>query len=78
MNDVLTLDKAQEMVQFAEFFRIFWADWHLYTDVKYEALAYLVENSSKIILPNVKYLSEDKVDLLREYKGYLELGFTIN
>jgi hypothetical protein len=77
-NNVLTLERAELMVRFVEFYSIFWADWYQYTDIEYDALAYLVEKSDKIILPNVKCLSEEKVALLRLYKGYLEIGFLID
>lgn len=78
INNVLTVNRAELMVRFAEMQKIFWADWHSYTDIEYDALAYLVENSDEIILPNVQYLSEEKLKLLREYKGLLEIGVTIS
>lgn len=75
MNDhILTLEKAENFTKFPEMFNIFWKDWHAITEVEHEALEYLVNNSSRIILPNVTQLSESEKELLRSFKGQLEIG----
>jgi hypothetical protein len=75
---VMDLKRAKLNVDFPELAHIFiWQSWSCYTDIEYEALAYLVKNSSRIMLSNVIELSEDKKELLKGYKGYLEIGVTI-
>jgi hypothetical protein len=54
-----------------------WESWSCFTDIDYDALEYLVKNSSRIMLANVKELSEEKKELLRGYKGNLLIGITI-
>jgi hypothetical protein len=73
---ILTLEKAMELVKFREMYAIFRMDWHINTDVEYDALEYLVKNSSLIDLPNVTSLSDEKMELLKDFKGYLVLGFS--
>jgi hypothetical protein len=75
MSDhVLTIEKAKLFVRYPEIFRIFWKNWDAITEVEYEALKYLVENSNIIYLPNVKSLSTEKAELLKSYRGYLKIG----
>jgi hypothetical protein len=71
---VLTLEKAKIFVSYPEMFKIFWKDWEVIADVDYDALEYLVNNTTYINLPNVKYLSADKVALIKSYRGYLIIG----
>lgn len=78
MSDhILTLRKAENFVAWPEFYRIF-NDWNVITEVEYDALEYLVNNAKVIMLPNVKVLSADKIELLRKYKHYLNIGFEFN
>ena len=71
----MTLDRAKMNVEFPEFSQILiYESWLCFTDIDYEALEYLVRHSSRIIMPNVKALSEDKITLLKSYKGFLEIG----
>ncbi len=72
----MDFDRAKLNVEYPEFALILiWQSWHCYTEIEYEALEYLTMNSSRILLPNVKELSEEKIQLLRNYKGTLEIGF---
>lgn len=74
----MDLKQAKLNVDFPELALIFiWQSWNCYTDIEYEALAHLVENSSRIMLTNVIELSENKKELLKGYKGYLEIGVAI-
>lgn len=76
---IMTLDKAKLNVEFPEFALVLmWQSWICYTDIEYDALDYLVKHSSRILLSNVKELSEEKKQLLRGYKGSLEIGIKIN
>ena len=71
----MTLDKAKLNVDYPEFALVLmWQSWSCYTDIEYDALDYLVKHSSRILLPNVKELSEDKKELLRQYKGFVDIG----
>lgn len=77
MNDhILTLKRAENFVAWPEFYRIF-NDYNIITEVEYDALEYLVNNAKSIILPNVKYLTADKLQLLKQYKHFLKIGFEI-
>ena len=74
----MDLKQAKLNVDFPELALILiWQSWNCYTDIEYEALTHLVENSSRIMLTNVIELSEDKKELLKGYKGYLEIGVAI-
>ena len=74
-QQIMTLDKAKLNVDYPEFALVLmWQSWSCFTDIDYDALEYLVKHSSRILLPNVKELSEEKKQLLREYKGSLEIG----
>ena len=74
----MTLDRAKLNVGFPEFASILmWQSWGCYTDIEYDALEYLVRHSSRIILPNVKVLTEEKLLLLKCYNGYLEIGVVL-
>jgi hypothetical protein len=67
---VMTIDKAKLNCDYPEFALVLmWQSWSCYTDIEYDALEYLVKHSSRILLPNVKELSQDKRDLLKGYKG---------
>ena len=71
----MTLDKAKLNVDYPEFALVLmWQSWSSYTGIEYDALEYLVKHSSRILLPNVKELSEEKKELLRGYKGHLVIG----
>jgi hypothetical protein len=72
---IMTLQRAKLNVEFPEFSQILiYESWLCFTDIEYEALEYLIQHSSRIILPNVKALTEDKLLLLKNYNGYLEIG----
>ena len=76
---IMTLDRAKLNVEFPEFALILmWQSWGCYTDIEYDALEYLVKHSSRIMLSNIKVLSEDKKELIRTYKGHLVIGIKIN
>lgn len=75
----MKLDRAKLNVEFPEFALILmWQSWICYTDIEYDALEYLVKHSSRIMLSNIKVLSEDKKELIRTYKGHLVIGIKIN
>jgi hypothetical protein len=75
----MTLDRAKLNVEFPEFALILmWQSWGCYTDIEYDALEYLVQHSSRIMLSNVKELSQEKEELIRTYKGHLVIGININ
>jgi len=75
---VMDLDRAKLNVEYPEFALVLiWQSWSCYTDIDYDALEYLVNHSSRILLSNVKELSDEKKQLLRGYKGYLLIGVTI-
>ena len=78
MSDtLLTLKKAKLFVDFPEMFLVFSKDWQVITEVEYDALQYLVEHSSRILLPNVTKLGEKEKELLRTYKGHLQIGIEL-
>jgi hypothetical protein len=75
---VMDLHRAKLNVEFPEFALVLrWKSWSCYTDIEYDALEHLVQHSSRILLSNVKELSEEKKELLRRYKGQLVIGVTI-
>jgi hypothetical protein len=75
---VMDLDRAKLNVEYPEFALVLiWQSWSCYTDIDYDALEYLVKNSSRIMLSNVKELSEEKKMLLRGYNGHLVIGVDI-
>ena len=74
----MDLHRAKLNVEFPEFALVLmWQSWSCYTDIQYDALEYLVKNSSRIMLSNVKELSEEKKALLRGYKGNLVIGIKL-
>ena len=74
----MNLDRAKLNVEYPEFALVLmWQSWSCYTDIQYDALEYLVQHSSRIMLSNVIELSEEKKELLRGYKGHLVIGVTI-
>ena len=74
----MNLDRAKMNVDYPEFALVLiWQSWSCYTDIDIDALDYLVKHSSRIMLSNVKELSEEKKELLRGYKGQLVIGVTI-
>ena len=74
----MTLDRAKLNVEFPEFALILmWQSWSCYTDIEYDALEYLVQHSSRIMLSNVKELSQEKDELIRTYKGHLVIGIKL-
>ena len=75
---VMDLDSAKSNVSFPELALVLsWQSWDSYTDIDFDALEYLVKNSSRILLRNVKELTEEKKELLRGYKGALVIGVNI-
>ena len=75
----MDLDRAKLNLEFPEFALVLiWQSWSCYTDIDLDALEYLVKHSPRILLPNVKMLSEDKIKLLRNYSGYIQIGLKIN
>lgn len=75
---VMDLHRAKLNVEFPEFSLVLSGQsWDSYTDIDFDALEYLVKNSSRILLRNVKELSEEKKELLRGYKGGLVIGVNI-
>ncbi len=74
----MDLDRAKLNVEYPEFALVLiWQSWSCYTDIDYDALEYLVKHSSRILLPNVNELSEDKKSLIRSYKGVIQIGILI-
>lgn len=75
---VMGLDRAKLNVEYPEFALVLiWQSWSCYTDIDYDALEYLVKHSSRIMLSNVKEMSEEKKMLLRGYNGHLVIGVDI-
>lgn len=71
----MNLDRAKLNVGYPEFSLIFsWQSWDCFTDIDYDALDYLVKHSSRILLSNIKDLTEEKRQLLKEYNGLLIIG----
>ena len=74
----MDLDRAKLNVEYPEFALVLmWQSWSCYTDINYDALEYLVNHSSRILLSNVKELTEEKKQLLRVYKGNLVIGVNL-
>ena len=74
----MDLHRAKLNVDFPEFALVLmWQSWSCYTDIDYDALEHLVQNSSRIMLSNVKELSDEKKELLRGYKGNLVIGIKL-
>ncbi len=74
-QNVMKLENAKLVVSYPEMSLVLiWQSWHCYTDIDFDALEYLVQNSSRILLPNVKELTKEKKDLLKVYKGTLIFG----
>ncbi len=74
----MDLDRAKLNVEYPEFSLVLiWQSWSCYTDIDYDALEYLVKHSSRIMLSNVKELSEVKKTLLRGYNGHLVIGLKL-
>ena len=74
----MDLHRAKLNVEFPEFALVLmWQSWSCYTDIQYDALEYLVNNSSRIMLSNVKELSEEKKELLKRYDGQLVIGLKL-
>jgi hypothetical protein len=75
---VMDFERAKLNCDFPEFALVLiWQSWSCYTDIEYDALEYLVKHSSRIMLSNVKELSDEKKMLLRSYNGYLVIGFNL-
>lgn len=71
----MDLRRAKLNVEFPEFALVFiWQSWSCFTDIDYDALEYLVNNCARILLPNVKELSDDKLEFIKKYKGYIDIG----
>ncbi len=76
-SKVMHLDRAKLNCDFPEFALVLmWQSWSCFTDIDYDALEYLVNHSSRIVLPNVKYLSYEKIELLKKYNGPMIIGNT--
>jgi hypothetical protein len=74
----MDFERAKLNCDFPEFALVLiWQSWSCYTDIEYLALEYLVNHSSRILLPNVKELTDEKKTLLRIYNGSLVIGFDI-
>lgn len=74
----MDFDRAKLNVEYPEFALVLnWQSWSSYTDIDYDALEYLVKYSSRILLPNINELSEDKISLLKSYKGTIQIGVEI-
>ena len=74
----MDLERAKMNVDYPEFALVLmWQSWSCYTDIDYNALEYLVNHSSRILLSNVKELTEEKKQLLRGYKGNLVIGVNL-
>mgnify|MGYP007024619772 CR=1 FL=1 len=74
---VMDLDRAKLNCDFPEFALVLmWQSWSCYTDIEYDALEYLINHSSRILLPNVKKLSKEKTELLKKFNGPLIIGNT--
>jgi hypothetical protein len=72
---VMDFERAKLNCDFPEFALVLICQsWSCYTDIDYDALEYLVKNSSRIMLSNVKELSDEKKMLLRNYNGHLVIG----
>ena len=75
---VMDFERAKLNCDFPEFALVLiWQSWSCYTDIDYDALEYLVKHSSRIMLSNVKELSEEKKMLLRKYNGHLVIGINL-
>jgi hypothetical protein len=75
---VMDLHRAKLNVEFPEFALVLmWQSWSCYTDIEYDALEYLVKYSSRIMLSNVKELSEEKKEVMRGFKGHLVIGLKL-
>ena len=75
---VMDLERAKMNVDYPEFALVLmWQSWSCYTDIDYDALEYLVNHSSRILLSNVKEITEEKKQLLRGYKGNLVIGVNL-
>ncbi len=75
---VMDLDRAKLNVEYPEFALVLmWASWSCYTEIDYDALEHLVQHSSRIMLSNVKELSEEKKALLKGYNGQLVIGIKL-
>lgn len=74
----MDLRRAKLNVEFPEFALVFiWQSWSCFTDIDFDALEYLVQHSSKILLSNVKALTPEKLELLKGYKGNLVIGLNL-
>ena len=74
----MDFERAKLNCDFPEFALVLiWQSWSCYTDIDYDALEYLVKHSSRIMLSNVKEMSEEKKILLRSYNGHLVIGFNL-
>ncbi len=74
----MNLERAKLNCDFPELALVLmWQSWSCYTDIDLDALEYLVNHSSKILLPNVKIIAEAKKLILNDYKGYLLIGINI-
>ena len=75
VSKVMTLNDAEIVVAFPEISMVFiGSSWLCFTDIELDALAYLVKNSHRIILPNVKKLTKEQKALLKNYTGFLDIG----
>lgn len=74
----MTLERAKLNCDFPEIALVLsWESWNCFTDIEYDAIEYLVKHSSRILLPNVKKLTDEKKALLMGYNGVLVIGFNL-
>jgi len=75
----MTLEHAKTLVAFPELSLVLlWQSWHSFTDIELDALEHLTKCSSRILLPNVTTATIEKIELLKSYQGYLQIGFDLH
>ena len=75
----MTLEHAKTLVAFPELSLVLlWQSWHSFTDIELDALEHLTKCSSRILLPNVTIATIEKIELLKSYQGYLQIGFDLH
>ena len=75
----MNLDRAKMNVDYPEFALVLiWQSWSCYTDIDYDALEYLVNHSSRILLSNVKELSDEKKSVKKPIKEIIKEYFNIS
>lgn len=72
-HSILTLEMAEFYTKYREMISIF-NDFYVVTDIEFDALQYLVESKSHIALPNVKTLSKEKLEYLKNHEYHFLHG----